>query len=89
MELFRRLSELADGPERGRLERQYPIADPETGEFLGRTDLAYPDANVAIEYNGRRHHNPRTAEHDEQRKDGIETVGWTVEETGRDAQHDG
>jgi hypothetical protein len=86
MELFRRLD---DATERGRLERQYRITDPETGQFLGRVDLAYPDAKVAFEYNGRRHHNPRTAEKDQQRKDGVEEVGWTVKDAGRDAQHDG
>lgn len=79
MHLFRRLS---PRPKLGPPERQYPVIDSQTGRLLGRVDLAYPDLKIAIEYHGRRHHNPRTAEHDEARQEGIVSAGWTVENTG-------
>lgn len=50
---------------------------------MARLDLAWPDAKVALEYDGRRFHGPRRIEHDEGRQARLESLGWSVEHVER------
>jgi hypothetical protein len=46
------------------------------GEFIGRLDLAFPDAFVAVEYDGAQHWEQRQA--DERRRSRLRQQGWIV-----------
>ncbi len=62
--------------------RQYPVRIP--GRPRPRyLDLAYPEARVAPEYDGRREHGVRRWEHDATREDELATVGWIRLPAGR------
>lgn len=74
MSLLRRLTE-AGLPQP---QRQYQINDPRTGSFVARCDLAYPEARLAIEYDGGLTHGPRSRAHDERRRNEIIESGWHV-----------
>lgn len=71
MRLLRRLVEWGLPPP----ETQHPVALPD-GEL--RIDLAWPDAMVALEYEGIRHHAVRRIGPDELRYQRLERVGWRV-----------
>lgn len=43
-----------------------------------RIDLAYPDARLAIEYDGREFHGPDRARSDAERERALRAAGWTV-----------
>jgi hypothetical protein len=45
-------------------------------EFIGRLDLAYPEAKVAVEYDGAQHWEQRRA--DDRRRDRLRAQGWVV-----------
>jgi hypothetical protein len=60
-----------------------PVAEYEVydahGNFLGRADLAYPDARVLIELQSRRHHmNEHGFEHDPLRRNKLQRRGYVV-----------
>lgn len=56
---------------------QYEVHD--RGAFLGRVDLAYPDARVAIEVDGFAPHSGKRAFHrDRARANDIQAAGWTM-----------
>ncbi|MFZ7087547.1 DUF559 domain-containing protein [Curtobacterium sp. RRHDQ10] len=51
----------------------------DTGTFLGRPDMVYRAARVAIEYDGDHHRTDRgTWQHDASRSNGFVVNGWTV-----------
>jgi hypothetical protein len=54
---------------------QLNVYDPH-GEFIGRLDLAYPEAKVAVEYDGAHHWEQRRA--DDRRRDRLRAQGWVV-----------
>jgi very-short-patch-repair endonuclease len=54
---------------------QYEVRTP-SGDFVGRVDLAYPEAKVAIEYDGAWHWKQRRA--DDRRRARLRAVGWEV-----------
>lgn len=57
---------------------QFEIRD-ERGEFVGRVDLAYPDSQIAIEYESYQHHVGKQAlVRDSRRRNAISALGWTV-----------
>lgn len=56
---------------------QYPVRDPD-GRFLGRVDLAYPWARLALEYEGDHHRDRQTFRHDIARLNALRAAGWTV-----------
>ena len=59
-------------------ERQVKVIDPRSGIVIGRCDLAYRDARLALEYLGRRFHAPRHERADAVRHDQFEAVGWKL-----------
>jgi hypothetical protein len=64
-------------------EVQYRIVD-EHGIVLARADMAYPEAKLAIEYDGRRHLDPARTERDRQRDTELAAHGWETVRLGRD-----
>ncbi|MFN2613728.1 MAG: type IV toxin-antitoxin system AbiEi family antitoxin domain-containing protein [Actinomycetota bacterium] len=57
--------------------RQFVIRD--RGRFVGRVDLAYPHAKLAIEAYGREHHTIwADVEHDLKRQNNIINAGWRI-----------
>jgi hypothetical protein len=48
------------------------------GQFLGRVDLAFPEARVAIEYEGAYHFQDGQIIRDDERYDRLRAAGWTV-----------
>ncbi|NEK93011.1 DUF559 domain-containing protein [Modestobacter muralis] len=48
------------------------------GRFLGRVDLAFPGARVAVEYEGAHHFEGTQIERDDVRIAGLESAGWLV-----------
>ncbi|MBO0808345.1 MAG: DUF559 domain-containing protein [Actinobacteria bacterium] len=64
-------------------EVQYGIVD-EHGFALARADLAYPEAKLAIEYDGRTHLDPVQTERDRQRDAELAAHGWETLRLGRD-----
>ena len=48
------------------------------GEFLGRVDLAFPEARVAVEYEGAYHFEDGQIVRDDARYERLRAVGWTV-----------
>jgi hypothetical protein len=69
-------------------KRQYEIFD-KTGRFVARADLAYPEARIAIEYLGARHHGPRATPADERRRNRIIDADWLPISATADIQRDG
>lgn len=49
----------------------------EWGEFLGRLDLGFEDAKLAVEYDGKWHDDPEQARRDALRRARLEANGWT------------
>jgi very-short-patch-repair endonuclease len=90
---IRRVAELADGraesPQetrlrlllhRSRLPRplaQYVVRGSDGG-FVARVDFAWPDAKVAVEYEGRWHGQPQQVARDRRRLNELAAAGWTV-----------
>jgi hypothetical protein len=62
---------------------QYPVVDAH-GVVLARCDLAYPEARVAIEYDGELHFTRRGRERDLRRDAGLAALGWVTVRFGRD-----
>jgi hypothetical protein len=57
---------------------EHPVSARD-GRVIARVDLAYPDALVAIELDGRKYHLTAEAfEADRQRQNRLELLGWTV-----------
>jgi very-short-patch-repair endonuclease len=54
---------------------QWDVYD-DFGRFVARLDLAWPDAKVAVEYDGAWHWTQRR--HDDRRRDRLRELGWTV-----------
>jgi hypothetical protein len=48
------------------------------GEFLGRVDLAWPEARVAVEYDGQWHASAEQLHRDRRRLNRLIAAGWTV-----------
>jgi very-short-patch-repair endonuclease len=59
----------------GGLEPQFEVYDA-GGVFVGRLDLAYVDARVAVEYDGAWHWQQRRE--DDRRRDALRALGWTI-----------
>lgn len=58
-------------------ELQWWVED--RGRRVYRLDLAYPMSKVAVEYDGREHHDAdEQREHDEQRREWLRRRGWTI-----------
>jgi very-short-patch-repair endonuclease len=57
--------------------RQHRVHDA-TGTEVARLDVAWPQSQVALEYDSRTHHGPRRIEHDETRWARVEALGWTI-----------
>jgi G:T-mismatch repair DNA endonuclease (very short patch repair protein) len=55
---------------------QYEVRS--AGRFLGRVDLAFPEARVAIEYEGAYHFEDGQISRDDQRYERLRAAGWTV-----------
>ena len=56
--------------------RQYEIR---TDRLVARVDLAYPEARLAIEVDGYRHHSGRRAfDRDRERDNELKALGWQV-----------
>ena len=64
---------------------QYEIID-HRGRIIARIDLAYPEINLAIEYDGRAFHSHEDdKQHDESRRGLLtDAYGWRVEPAGKD-----
>jgi very-short-patch-repair endonuclease len=89
----RRAADLADGlaesPQetrlrlllvRSRLPRpiaQHVVRDPD-GRFIGRVDFAWPEARLAVEYEGAWHGAPQQVAKDRHRLNELGAAGWTV-----------
>lgn len=56
---------------------QYRVSDA-TGRFVGRVDLAYPQARLALEYEGDHHREQQTFRRDVARLNALRAAGWTV-----------
>lgn len=63
-------------------EPQYPVYD-EYGFALARVDLAYPEAKLAVEYDGSTHYNRRRAELDHDRDTQLAGQGWQTVRVNR------
>lgn len=88
----RKVAELADGladsPQETRLRlllhRSHlprPVAQHvvrDGGRFVARVDFAWPDAKVAVEYEGRWHGEAQNVERDRRRLNELRAAGWTV-----------
>jgi very-short-patch-repair endonuclease len=57
------------------VQPQFVVRDA-AGRFVARLDLAFPDARVAVEYDGAWHWQQRR--HDDRRRDAVRALGWTV-----------
>lgn len=61
---------------------QHPV---DVGGRHLRLDVAWPERMVAVEYDGKAFHTPRTLEHDEEREAALRAAGWwLVRADGRD-----
>jgi hypothetical protein len=60
-----------------RAERQVEVFD-EAGRFMARADVGIREWKVLFEYDSDEHHGPRCWLADDQRRDRIEELGWTV-----------
>jgi hypothetical protein len=50
----------------------------DTGEFLGRVDMAWPELRIALEYDGDHHRDRDTFRRDRRRGNGFVVNGWLV-----------
>jgi very-short-patch-repair endonuclease len=48
------------------------------GRFVGRVDLAWPDAKLLVEFDGDVHRERRVFVEDVRRQNGLVLAGWTV-----------
>ncbi len=48
------------------------------GQFIARVDFAWPDAKVAVEYEGMWHGQPQQVAPDRRRLNELTAAGWTV-----------
>ena len=64
-------------------EVQFRVVD-EYGFVLARVDLAYPEAKLAIEYDGAVHFTPAQARRDRQRDAELASLGWLTLRLGPD-----
>ncbi len=60
-----------------RAERQVEVYD-EDGKFVARADVGLRELRVLFEYDGDEHHGPRCWIADDERKERLEKLGWTV-----------
>lgn len=51
----------------------------DAGRFVGRVDLAAPDARYAAEYDGEAFHGPDQAGHDASRRAALAEAGWVID----------
>lgn len=58
-------------------QTQYPIYN-EYGVLIGEVDCAWPELQIALEYEGRHHTDPEQFRKDIQRVDAIAEMGWIV-----------
>ena len=66
---------------------QHVITDG--GRFVARTDLAWPDLKVAVEYDGRWHDTADQFERDRERLNRMKSAGWVVlQVTAKRLHHD-
>ncbi|MGY1747303.1 type IV toxin-antitoxin system AbiEi family antitoxin [Blastococcus sp. SYSU D00695] len=56
---------------------QYRVLDA-SGTFVARVDLAWPEARVAVEYEGTWHGRPQQVGRDRRRLNALTAAGWTV-----------
>jgi hypothetical protein len=56
---------------------QHPVTDP-NARVLGWLDLAYPQARLGIEYDGKEHFDPERTMRDKRRDGAMAEVGWLV-----------
>ena len=50
----------------------------DSGEFLGRVDMAWTAYRIALEYDGDHHRERETFRHDQRRGNGFTVNGWLV-----------
>lgn len=50
----------------------------DVGGLTFRLDIAWPEAKLAVEYDGEEHHGPRQREHDAWRRRLLNQAGWTI-----------
>lgn len=64
---------------------QYEVID-HRGRVIARLDLAYPDLQLAMEYDGKAYHShDADQKHDEERRDLLtDAYGWRIEPAGKD-----
>jgi hypothetical protein len=62
---------------------QYVVFD-ESGTFVARLDLAYPERKVGIEYEGDHHRSRGAFQRDLQRLNALRALGWTILRFGPD-----
>ncbi|MDQ1703805.1 MAG: hypothetical protein QOF18_171, partial [Frankiaceae bacterium] len=73
METRTRVEMVANGLPRP--EAQFVVRTP-AGRFVGRMDLAYPQAKLAVEYDGAWHWEQRRS--DDRRRAAVRAQGWEV-----------
>ncbi|HKF18896.1 MAG TPA: DUF559 domain-containing protein [Candidatus Dormibacteraeota bacterium] len=56
---------------------QHPVCD-DSGAFVARLDLAYPDARLGIEYDGELHWNPKAVRKDLLRQNALRASSWSL-----------
>lgn len=56
---------------------QHEVRSP-SGSFVARVDLAYPEARLAVEYDGDHHRDRKQWRHDLARRERLEALGWRV-----------
>lgn len=61
---------------------QHEVFDEE-GTFVARLDMAWPEQQVAREYDSIEHHGPERTEPDERRTQALEALGWSVDSVYR------
>ena len=64
-------------------ERQVAVVDPRSGAVVARCDLAYRDARLGLEYEGRRFHAPRQRAGDVVRHEILDVLDWTILYAGK------
>ena len=69
---------LLNGSRLPRPTAQYTVRGPD-GRFIARVDFAWPDAKVAVEYEGMWHGQAQQIGRDRRRLNELTAAGWTVE----------
>ncbi len=54
------------------------VVRTESGRFVARVDLAWPESRVAVEYDGDHHRTPSQWAADHRRREDLERAGWVV-----------